>query len=684
MICVEKIAGVEGLHPLDVTKIPGCTYCSPQVASVGLTEAAAKEQGHKVKVGRFPFIGNGKAIALGEPEGMVKTVFDAETGELLGAHMIGAEVTELIQGYVIAAPGRDHRARPDAHHLPAPDAFGNDARVGARRLWARHPFLSHAILTSPHPWRAGLSCRRNALYALRHDCSASASRPPTAKPDGHRHPRPQDHPQARLDPGQGAELGGLPRDPQADARQAPAHGLRGGGLPEYRRVLDPEARDRDDPRRHLHPRLRLLQRQDRPAQGRRSAWSPRTSPRWWRPWASRHVVITSVDRDDLPDGGASQFVRCIEAIRKASPATTIEILTPDFLRKPGGVEKIVEARPDVYNHNLETVPRLYRTVRPGARYFHSLRLLQQVKELDPPIFTKSGIMVGLGEEKREILQVMDDMRSAEVDFLTIGQYLQPTPRHHAVVRFVDARGVRGHRALGARQGLPAGLGDTADPLVLSCRRRFRPAARRAQRRPCRRLNYCHLCRTMPTHAEQRHLPYTPEQLFDLVSRVERYPEFLPWCKAAADHQARRRRLLGRPGHRLQGVPRALQLEGDADPERGRRCRVHQRPVPLPQQPLALPAGRGRRLHRRLLRRFRVPLAHAAKPDRHALQRGRATHGRRLRDPRRSSSTAPAAPSTCPQAPPSPRPARAAAACYSARCGAKCRPPHKARQPSRRS
>jgi lipoic acid synthetase len=151
----------------------------------------------------------------------------------------------------------------------------------------------------------------------------------------------------------------------------------------------------------------------------------------------KHVVITSVDRDDLPDGGAFQFVRCIEAIRAASPATTIEILTPDFLRKPGGVEKIVAARPDVYNHNLETVPRLYRTVRPGARYFHSLRLLQQVKELDPQIFTKSGIMVGLGEEKREILQVMDDMRSAEVDFLTVGQYLQPTPRHHEVVRFVD-------------------------------------------------------------------------------------------------------------------------------------------------------------------------------------------------------------------------------------------------------
>ncbi len=150
----------------------------------------------------------------------------------------------------------------------------------------------------------------------------------------------------------------------------------------------------------------------------------------------RHIVITSVDRDDLPDGGAFQFVRCIEAIRQTSPATTIEILTPDFLRKPGAVEQIVDAGPDVYNHNLETVPRLYRTVRPGARYYHSLRLLDRVKERDPGRFTKSGIMVGLGEEKREVHQVMDDLRSAGVDFLTIGQYLQPTPRHHPVVRYV--------------------------------------------------------------------------------------------------------------------------------------------------------------------------------------------------------------------------------------------------------
>ncbi len=153
----------------------------------------------------------------------------------------------------------------------------------------------------------------------------------------------------------------------------------------------------------------------------------------------KHIVITSVDRDDLPDGGAFQFVRCIQSIRAASSGTTIEILTPDFLRKPGAVEKIVDAGPDVYNHNLETVPRLYRTVRPGARYYHSLRLLERVKERDPSRFTKSGIMVGLGEEKREISQVMDDMRSAEVDFLTIGQYLQPTPRHHPLERYVTPK-----------------------------------------------------------------------------------------------------------------------------------------------------------------------------------------------------------------------------------------------------
>ena len=150
----------------------------------------------------------------------------------------------------------------------------------------------------------------------------------------------------------------------------------------------------------------------------------------------RHVVITSVDRDDLDDGGASHFADTINAIRAASPDTTIEILTPDFLRKDGALEVVVEARPDVFNHNLETVPRLYLSIRPGARYFHSLNLLQRVKQLDPTIFTKSGIMVGLGEARDEVMQVMDDMRSADIDFITIGQYLQPTRKHAAIDRFV--------------------------------------------------------------------------------------------------------------------------------------------------------------------------------------------------------------------------------------------------------
>ena len=149
-----------------------------------------------------------------------------------------------------------------------------------------------------------------------------------------------------------------------------------------------------------------------------------------------HVVITSVDRDDLHDGGADHFVSTITDIRKYSPNTSIEILTPDFLKKDGALEKVINAKPDVFNHNLETVPRLYPSVRPGARYFHSLSLLAKVKEVDPNIFTKSGIMVGLGESQNEIYQVMDDMRSADIDFLTIGQYLQPTIKHHKVEKFV--------------------------------------------------------------------------------------------------------------------------------------------------------------------------------------------------------------------------------------------------------
>jgi len=165
-----------------------------------------------------------------------------------------------------------------------------------------------------------------------------------------------------------------------------------------------------------------------------------------------HIVITSVDRDDLDDGGALQFVRTIQEIRKRTPATTIEILTPDFLRKAGAVEQVVAAKPDVYNHNLETVPRLYPTIRPGARYFHSLRLLQRVKELDPAMFTKSGIMVGLGEDRNEVGQVMDDLRSADVDFLTIGQYLQPTPKHAAVARFVTPDEFEGYRTMALGKG----------------------------------------------------------------------------------------------------------------------------------------------------------------------------------------------------------------------------------------
>ena len=149
-----------------------------------------------------------------------------------------------------------------------------------------------------------------------------------------------------------------------------------------------------------------------------------------------HVVITSVDRDDLDDGGAAHFAAVIRAIRARCPRTTIEVLTPDFLRKMGAAEIVVAAKPDVFNHNLETVPAKYLTVRPGARYFASIRLLQQVKELDPLMFTKSGIMLGLGEERNEVLQVMDDLRAADVDFLTVGQYLQPSPKHHPVKRFV--------------------------------------------------------------------------------------------------------------------------------------------------------------------------------------------------------------------------------------------------------
>ncbi len=177
-----------------------------------------------------------------------------------------------------------------------------------------------------------------------------------------------------------------------------------------------------------------------------------------------HAVVTSVDRDDLEDGGAEHFARTIAAIRKATPATTIEVLTPDFLKKDGALEKVVAARPDVFNHNLETVPALYLRIRPGARYFHSLRLLQRVKELDPAMFTKSGIMVGLGETREQVMQVMDDMRSASIDFITLGQYLQPTRRHAAIDRFVTPDEFKSYEALAYAKGF---LMVAASPLTRS-------------------------------------------------------------------------------------------------------------------------------------------------------------------------------------------------------------------------
>ena len=177
-----------------------------------------------------------------------------------------------------------------------------------------------------------------------------------------------------------------------------------------------------------------------------------------------HIVITSVDRDDLDDGGAQQFVKVIKRLRETSPETTIEILTPDFRHKEGALEAVVEARPDVFNHNLETVPRLYPTIRPGARYFHSLWLLKRVKEIDPTIFTKSGLMVGLGEEKAEVQQVMDDLRSADVDFLTIGQYLRPTTRHAEVANFITPDEFRSYETIARARGF---LMVSASPLTRS-------------------------------------------------------------------------------------------------------------------------------------------------------------------------------------------------------------------------
>jgi lipoyl synthase len=197
-----------------------------------------------------------------------------------------------------------------------------------------------------------------------------------------------------------------------------------------------------------------------------------------------HVVVTSVDRDDLADGGAAHFAAVIRAIRARCPATTIEVLTPDFLRKEGAAETVIAARPDVFNHNLETVPSLYLTVRPGARYFASIRLLQKAKELakglDCQVFTKSGIMVGLGETRNEVLQVMDDLRAAEVDFLTIGQYLQPSPKHHAVARFVTPEEFAAYETIAYAKGF---LMVSASPLTRSSHHAGEDFARLRAARP---------------------------------------------------------------------------------------------------------------------------------------------------------------------------------------------------------
>ena len=234
-----------------------------------------------------------------------------------------------------------------------------------------------------------------------------------------------------------------------------------------------------------------------------------------------HVVVTSVDRDDLADGGAAHFAETIAAIRARCPQTTIEVLTPDFLRKDGAAEIVVAARPDVFNHNLETVPSKYLTVRPGARYFDSLRLLQQVKELDPSMFTKSGIMVGLGEERNEVLQVMDDLRSADVDFLTIGQYLQPTRKHHAVVRFVPPDEFKALETIAYAKGF---LMVSASPLTRSSHHAGEDFARlKAARASDGAL--------MPHFSTKRQVRHSAADMFDLVADVENYPQFVPLCRA---------------------------------------------------------------------------------------------------------------------------------------------------------
>ena len=225
--------------------------------------------------------------------------------------------------------------------------------------------------------------------------------------------------------------------------------------------------------------------QDRRCPGRSIRTSPRTSPRRPRSSGSRMSSSPRSTATTSPTAGQGTSPRRSAPSARAAPTTTIEVLTPDFLRKDGAVETVVAAQPDVFNHNLETVPSKYLTVRPGARYFASIRLLQRVKEIDPAMFTKSGIMVGLGEERNEVLQVMDDLRSADVDFLTIGQYLQPTRKHHAVVRFVPPDEFKAYETIAYAKGFLMVVGVAADALLAPCGRGFRAAARRRATRAAR-------------------------------------------------------------------------------------------------------------------------------------------------------------------------------------------------------
>ena len=286
-------------------------------------------------------------------------------------------------------------------------------------------------------------------------------------------------------------------------------------------MLGEEARDLHDHGGYLHARLRLLQRPDRTA-GPLDPDEPVHVAEATAKLGLAHVVVTSVDRDDLDDGGAAHFAAVIRAIRARCPETTIEVLTPDFLRKDGAVETVVAAKPDVFNHNLETVPSKYLTVRPGARYFASIRLLQRVKELDPAMFTKSGIMVGLGEERNEVLQVMDDLRAADVDFLTIGQYLQPTRKHHAVMRFVPPEEFKAYETIAYAKGF---LMVSASPLTRSSHHAGEDFARlKAARDSAPALR-------MPQFSTTRRVRHAAADMFDLVADVERYPEFVPLCRA---------------------------------------------------------------------------------------------------------------------------------------------------------